>query len=58
MLVVIVAVVDLVDNGGTSMVGYVDILHFLRKIWIKESLSYIKITDWLIRKFFYNLRIS
>ena len=45
VLVVIVAVVDLVDNGGTSMVGYVDILHFLRKIWIKESLSYIKITD-------------
>ena len=50
--VVVVAVIGLVVNGGTLFV-----LFFLRKIRIKEFISYIKHTDLLIRKFLYNLQI-
>ena len=46
---VVVVVVGLVVNGGTSaLFGF----FFLHKIRIKESVSYIKHTDSLIHKFY------
>ena len=47
---VVVAVVGLIVNGDTSEVRRHSFF-FFHKIWIKESISYIKLTSWLVRKF-------
>ena len=47
---VVEAVIGLVVNGCRSSVLF--FFYFLRKIWIKEFISYIKLTDSLIRKFY------
>ena len=44
-----VVVVAVVVNGGTSHDLF---FYFLRKMRIKESISYIKLTDSLIHKFY------
>ena len=53
--VVVVAVVGLVVNGGTSALFD---FFFLHKIRIKESVSYIKHTNLLIHNFYLTYALS
>ena len=48
---VVVAMVGLIVNRGT-LEAHQHSLFFFPKIRIKESITYIKLTDWLIRKFY------